>query len=149
MVFPEIRSHLIRAGWLCAAWRAFCASSAGFTKDTATQLRFKCLKAFHICRDWYSLIVGFLTRFQAKLHRYFFLFIFFYYPKALIVRHTDEIQGLAGWSWTNSALFFSIVVLFIHSQINAWFLLEGFFFFFWKMGRSKNWMQPYIVAILF
>lgn len=48
MVFMEIGSHLIKASWLRAAWHAFCLSSAGFTKDSATQLRFKCLKAFPI-----------------------------------------------------------------------------------------------------
>lgn len=126
-------------GLVCVGFR-----STVFMKDSATQLRFKCLKAFNVCCDWYSVIVGLLTRFQVKLDRFFF-----FPPKALILRHWEEIQRIAGWSWMNSASFFSTVMLFIHSQINAWFLLEGFFFFFWKMGKSKNWMQPYIVAILF
>lgn len=130
-----------------AACRPACLLPAA--RKSATQLRFKCLTAFHICCDWYSVIVGFLTRFQVKLHRLFFFFKLFYYPKALVERCADEIQRIAGWSWMNSALFFSIVMLFIQSQINAWFLLEGFFFFLWKMGKSKKWMQPYIVAILF
>jgi len=71
VVFMEMGSHLVKASWLRAAWHAFCTSSAAFAKDRATQLRCEYLKAFHICCDRYSGVVGFLTRFWVKLHRFF------------------------------------------------------------------------------
>lgn len=57
-------------GLVCVGFR-----STVFMKDSATQLRFKCLKAFNVCCDWYSVIVGLLTRFQVKLDRFFFFFL--------------------------------------------------------------------------